>query len=271
MRRASAPDPAADALAERLRARPWRLLQTPAAPGTLNMARDSALQAFAAAERTAPLLRVYTWMPACVSLGHFQDPAGIDLDYARRRGWDIVRRPTGGRGILHQWELTYAVVLPPSVLAGAGVRTSYTVLTERLNSGLRSLLENAGIAAPPASPAPCSAARSHEANCFALASECDTLVESGKLVGSAQVRKEGALLQHGSILLDAEPEAWARLFGSPGRLATLRALLGVAVEPRRVTEALVRGFERFGIRFEPSTLTEEEARTAGALAGRFRV
>jgi lipoate-protein ligase A len=92
----------------------------------------------------------------------------------------------------------------------------------------------------------CNRQPSLPANCFALASECDTLVPQGKLVGSAQVRRDGALLQHGSILLDAEPDAWKALFGTPGRLVTLRQHLGGAVAPEVVIKALIHGFQRAG-------------------------
>ena len=120
-----ATDPPAEALRERLTRSPWRLLHTGPAPGAWNMALDVALLEAAARDTAAPTLRFYGWAPRAVSLGRFQDGAAIDLDYARARGWDTVRRPTGGRAVLHHLELTYSIILPPSVLGGAGVRSSY--------------------------------------------------------------------------------------------------------------------------------------------------
>jgi lipoate-protein ligase A len=251
----AATDPAALAFRERLAAVPWRLLRSPAASGAENMALDVALLEAAAREDAAPALRFYMWEPPAVSLGRFQREDGIDLEYARRRGWDVVRRPTGGRAVLHQHELTYSIVLPPSVVGGAGVRTSYAVLIAALNDGLASLLDE-----PEPFPAPaCTAASTREANCFALAGECDTLVREGKLVGSAQVRKDGALLQHGSILLDAEPEAWAALFGTAGRLVTLRQLLGAAPAPESVAAAVFSGFARLGVVAGPASWSQSLA------------
>jgi lipoyl(octanoyl) transferase len=218
----------------------------------------------AAAREAPPTLRFYSWRPPAVSLGRFQEADGIDLEYARCRGWDVVRRPTGGRAVLHHLELTYSLALPPSVVGGTGVRTSYQVLVDVLNAGLASLLR--GAAGAPARPPACEAARSREANCFAVAGECDTLAAGGKLVGSAQVRRDGALLQHGSILLDAEPEAWTALFGSPGRLLTLRALLGEAPPAGDVAGAVIRGFRALASAMEPGALSPPEEEDARRLA-----
>jgi len=215
------------------------------------MATDQALLDAAVSGAAPPTLRFYTWDPPAVSLGRFQDARGVNEEYARSRGWDVVRRPTGGRGVLHQFELTYSIVLPPSVLAGVGVRTSYSVLVGSLNAGLRLLL-GASVGEPgPDGAARCTTGSSRAANCFALASECDTLVPGGKLVGSAQIRKGGALLQHGSILLDLEPEAWTALFGEPGHPVALRGLLGFLPAPVDVEAALVAGFAAWGIDLAP--------------------
>jgi lipoate-protein ligase A len=228
------------------------------------MAVDLALLHAAAREESGPTLRFYSWSPPAVSLGRFQAVDGIDLEYARRRGWDVVRRSTGGRAVLHHLELTYSLALPPSVVSGVGVRSSYTALVAGIHAGLRSLLSAASpVGALP--PLPCDARENRNANCFALAGECDTLLPGGKLVGSAQARKDGALLQHGSILLDADPEAWTALFGSPGRLLTLRQLLGEAPLPGRVANAVVDGFCSLGVRLEPGALGPEEIDLAAEL------
>jgi lipoate-protein ligase A len=210
------------------------------------MDRDQELL-HAAADGEGPVLRFYTWDPPALSLGRFQGEEGLNLKALERRGWDLVRRPTGGRAVLHQHELTYSLILPPDIVDGVGVRTSYTVLTALLNSGLRRLLPSAEPVTGPA----CNA-RTREPNCFALVSECDTLVPGGKLVGSAQARHRGALLQHGSILLDADREAWADILGSAGRLVTLRDLLGRTPEVQEVAQAIRDGFTEMGIRLSPA-------------------
>jgi lipoyl(octanoyl) transferase len=272
------------------------------------MAVDLALLRAAAREAAPPTLRFYAWEPPAVSLGRFQSPEGIDLEYARRRGWDVVRRPTGGRAVLHHLELTYSLVLPPSAVGGAGVRTSYCVLARALNAALYGVRRPAaaftppdatpgtqeephlagpfallGTAAPPSAnhrgrrgrrrlrfpythtpthPHTHTPTHLNPANCFAHAAGCDTVVPGGKLAGSAQVRRDGALLQHGSILLDAEEEAWTALFGSPGRLVTLRHLLGAAPAPEEVAAAVLNGFLALGVEARPGTLSPEEEEAA---------
>lgn len=214
------------------------------------MAADLALSCIAKGEGSGPILRFYAWDPPAVSLGRFQKLDGIDLDVLERRGWDLVRRPTGGRAVLHQHEVTYSIVLPPSVVGNAGVRTSHAVLTELLNAGLRRLLPNNPIVPSPS----CDSRANRTPNCFALTGECDTVTHAGKLVGSAQARHEGAILQHGSILLDADRDAWAEIFGECGRLVTLRELLGRAVDPTEVHRALLEEFAQRGITFDAAPL-----------------
>lgn len=255
----------AEAFAERLRAREWQVLESGARAGAWNMGLDWALLEEAAAGPLPPTLRLYGWNPPALSLGRFQDLDGVDLGALRERGWELVRRPTGGRAVLHHRELTYSLVLPPDVVEGVGVRSSYSVLGRLVNNGLRSLLPQR----PPAAAPECAGGRSREPNCFALASECDSLAEGGKLVGSAQVRHGGALLQHGSILLDADRGAWRDVLGSEGRLATLADLLGAAPPPALVRDALLGALRDEGLRLsEAATGPRLEAR-AEALAGRF--
>ena len=186
------------------------------------MSRDVSLLEAALAGGPA-VLRLYGWAPPCLSLGRFQQERGLNLEEARRRGWDVVRRPTGGRAVLHDQELTYAVIIPPEVVGDAGVRTTYAVLSERLHAGLAQVLPGAHPLRP--GQASCRALPGVP-NCFAVPTCCDTLAGGGKLVGSAQVRRGGALLQHGSILLRADRDAWRAVMGDPGRLVTLEELCG---------------------------------------------
>jgi lipoate-protein ligase A len=242
------PPDAARALLDRLRRQPWRVIHTPPSPGACNMATDAALLE-AAVRGQAPVLRWYAWDPPALSLGRFQvEPEGAAR--ARAAGWGVVRRPTGGRAVLHlgpACELTCAVCLPPGVVGGAGVRTSYQVLGALLNSGLRRLLGAGSLACPGTLLESGGAAARSEANCFALGAECDTLVRGRKVMGSAQVRREGALLQHGSIMLDTDPAAWQEVLGGMGRLVTLRELLGRPVSAPEVRAAVEAEFRSAGI------------------------
>lgn len=243
----------AAAFEARLLEAPWRRLPDASAAGAAHMACDEALLE-AAAAGADPVLRFYTWSPPAVSLGHFQNPDGVDLEYATRRGWDVVRRPTGGRGVLHQHEITYALALPPVVVGAAGVRTTHAVWTRLLAGGLRSFLGDR-YAVP--GPAAVASGGGRPANCFAAAATCDLVLVDGdlvgKVVGSAQARRRGAVLQHGAILLDAEPEAWTALFGEPGRLLPLSRLLGAAPDPLVVRAALCAALREAGVRLTDSS------------------
>src|SRR5437879_3427953 len=122
---------------ERLRARlaglGWRLIQDGPATGAWNMAVDEALLQAARRDLTPPTLRFYGWSRPTLSVGRHQDPcAGIDHDFRASRGIDLVRRPTGGRAVLHDQEVTYSIVLPAALGRGAGVGEVYGVLAGAL-------------------------------------------------------------------------------------------------------------------------------------------
>src|SRR5947207_15142687 len=118
----------------------WRLLLDKPSSGAWNMAVDEVLLDGVAAGTAPPTLRFYEWTPACLSLGYFQPFDVVDLDGCRALGVEVVRRPTGGRAILHDRELTYSVALPASVLGhDGGVLPSYYRLSLLLQDGLRRL------------------------------------------------------------------------------------------------------------------------------------
>src|SRR5437773_4636109 len=177
----------------------WRLLLDPPAEGAWNMAVDEVLLDGVAVGSAPPTLRFYSWTPACLSLGYFQPFSVVDVDGCRGLGIDIVRRPTGGRAILHDRELTYSVALPASLLGhDAGILPSYRRLSLALQAGLQRLGLDVSLA--PQSEAPTRAV--HRPACFERPSAHDILLRRRNVVGSAQVRRAGALLQHGSIVLE---------------------------------------------------------------------
>src|SRR2546422_2374683 len=181
----------------------WRLLLDPPAEGAWNMAVDEVLLDGVAAGSAPPTLRFYTWTPACLSLGYFQAFGVVNVEGCRGLGIDIVRRPTGGRAILHDRELTYSVALPAPLLGhDAGILPSYRRLSLALQAGLRRLGINVGLA--PESETPTRAV--HGPACFDRPSAHEILLQGRKLVGSAQVRRAGALLQHGSIVIEPRIE-----------------------------------------------------------------
>jgi lipoate-protein ligase A len=163
------------------------------------MAVDEAILEFAARGEVPPTLRLYAWAPPCISLGYAQPIKDVDLDQLQEFGWEIVRRPTGGRAILHTDELTYSVCGPNSepLLVG-GVLESY----QRLSFALLEALTLIGITADAISD---SATQKSVAGdnpvCFEVPSNYEITVGSKKLIGSAQARRKSGVLQHGSLPL----------------------------------------------------------------------
>jgi lipoate-protein ligase A len=199
------------------------------------MALDEAL--LERARRTGEAtLRVYGWARPTLSFGRHQRARGVyDVDRLRASGVDVVRRPTGGRALLHHREVTYAVAAPDA--HGRTLRESYARINRLLVDALRVLGVEARVAAPTTrAPFP------DGAPCFDTATGGELVVGDAKLVGSAQWRQEGALLQHGSILVDDDQTLLATLAARPAAPvstpATLRGALGRAPSAAEVADAL---------------------------------
>jgi lipoate-protein ligase A len=244
----------------------WRLLIDGPRCGAWNMALDEALLAARARGDPAapPTLRLYAWSPPALSLGRHQPAtASHDPRFLQRAGIDLVRRPTGGRAVLHDRERTFAVVgsLRSSCFP-AGVIETYRRIAEAL---LRAL----GALGLQAASLPASAARHavpDEASCFARTSAHEISVGGRKLVGSAQLRRGGAFLQHGSIPLASDPGRLAAALGRPvpaDRSTDLcRALereVDVATLDRALCEAFAECFRARLVPGEPSAEEREQA------------
>jgi lipoate-protein ligase A len=187
----------------------WRLLNTPPLGAAENMAWDEALLARAASTGEA-VFRVYAWSSPTLSLGRNQ-PARHEYDETllRRRGIDVVRRLTGGRAVLHDREVTYSVTAPDTF--GGTLRGAYQRINEVLMAGLRALGIDAALAAPRGrAPVPSSAP------CFEEPTEGELVLGARKLAGSAQYREGGAMLQHGSILIEDDQAALTSFLRTPG-------------------------------------------------------
>ena len=213
----------------------WRLLATPPLPAADNMALDVALMR-RARERGEAVLRVYAWATPTLSLGRNQPARGrYDEARAAREGVAIVRRPTGGRAVLHDREVTYSVTAPAD--DRTGLRDSYARINRVLLDGLRRLGVDAALAAPAGrTPVP------SLAPCFEAPAAGELVAGGRKLVGSAQWRDEGALLQHGSILVEDDQPRLATLArgAAPAAApaATLSGLLGRTATLAEVADAL---------------------------------
>jgi lipoate-protein ligase A len=231
---------------------PWRLLITPSAVGRRNMSVDEAIVEAVAAGQSPPTLRLYTWDPPCLSLGHAQPREVVDDQALAEAGWDLVRRPTGGRALLHTDELTYSIAAADTVegLAG-GVLPSYQYLSRGLLAGLQRL----GLHPDASALTVVGEADRRNPVCFEVPSAYEITAGGKKLVGSAQLRRRGAVLQHGSLPLGGDVTRVVRGLRYPDEdsrrqaadrlrrhATTLEEQLGRAVPFDEAAKAIVEGF-----------------------------
>lgn len=246
----------------------WRILLDGEWSGADNMARDHAL---ARELRTGTgVLRLYGWSRPTVSFGRNEPARGLyDPTAADREGVAFVRRPSGGRVVLHDDELTYAVAAP--LRAWGGLRGAYRAI----NEGLVAALERLGVPAELAGPSEEGEAPLTAGPCFQHPAEGEVVARARKLVGSAQARVGRALLQHGSVLLSGSQDPLARIgpeataeAGAPP--TTLGSLLESVPERSVVARTLVEGLQEvLGGRWERDELTGLEEETARALRERY--
>lgn len=177
----------------------WRLLYMPASRGAWNMAVDEAILESVYTGRSIPTLRLYAWDPPCLSLGYAQPVADVNLAFLDQAAWHLVRRPTGGRAILHTDELTYAVITPLHEPRVAGsVIESYSRLAAAL---LQALILLGLPAEAKESYSNGKTKKKHNPVCFEVPSNYEITVNGKKLIGSAQARRKEGVLQHGSLPL----------------------------------------------------------------------
>jgi len=245
----------------------WTLLFTPPASGVENMALDEALMEHA--RRTgAWTFRVYGWSVPTLSLGRNQRAAGAyDREKLTELGIDVVRRPTGGRAILHFHEVTYAVAGPAEV--AGDLHESYARINRLLMSGLRLLGVEAMVTGMPRR-----ASSPGLTPCFDHPSDGELVVAGRKLAGSAQWRSDGALLQHGSILVEDDQSMVATLttepVARPPAAATLREVLGYAPTLAQVADALFAAVRSDDRSAQPIESDEQLRAIADRLAPRYR-
>ena len=216
----------------------WQLLLEPQGrSGPENMAVDVAL--LERADRMGEaFLRLYRFDPPCLSFGRNEASGGYDRAAIARLAIDVVRRPTGGAAVWHEQELTYAVAAPIAALGG--LRQAYHAIHGCLAAALRALGVSPTLA--PDRPLPPSTALYRPAGCFGSSVGGEILVGGRKLVGSAQVRRGGAFLQHGSILLDGSQDVIAAVTREPqaaSAATTLSEELGRRITWEEVADAIV--------------------------------
>lgn len=248
--------------------RTWRLVvDERSLSGAWNMALDRALQLECAEGGSPPTLRLYGWARPTLTLGHFQSLDGIDLAACEAEGVDVVRRFTGGRAVLHDDEVTYAIVASESDGVPRGTAASYRYLCGALVEAYEELGVSAELTARPRG-------NRSSAACYLHATNADLSLGARKLSGSAQVWHRQTVLQHGSLVLSRDTEREGRVLtlgpkevlALQASTATIGDALAEAPSRERLQRALVEGFERsFGISLTADGYTEAEVRRAEGL------
>jgi lipoyl(octanoyl) transferase len=243
----------------------WRVVRDPPLPGHVNMARDHALALSLGTDEG--VLRLYRWDPPAVSFGRNEPAAGLYSEAAASlEGVSFVRRPTGGRAVLHHLELTYSLVFGAGQFGGP--KRSYRLINEGLLAGLRSLGAAAELAAGTGPALPPDAGP-----CFRAPAEGEVTALGRKLVGSAQVRIGDRILQHGSLILDGDQGALRRIRADGADVpspATVRALLGKVPDLELLALSLEEGLAlTLGGEWREGRFRAEEERAARELEAHY--
>ena len=246
------------------------------------MAQDEAILDAVGLGKAPPTLRFYSWNPACISLGNAQPVEDLDLNRLRARGWEYVRRLSGGRSILHTDEVTYSISLPAKhpLLAG-GIVESY----KRLSLGLSAGLSLLGLDIHVEKEVDVTPKDRENPVCFEVPSHYELTVAGKKIVGSAQVRRKSGALQHGTVPCkgdisricevlrwESEEARSAARKRIQARAATLKQSGASEFQFGKVAGALENGLTRaLNIQFKRQTLTPDEyQRTEELLETRYR-
>ncbi len=253
----------------------WRVLFSGYQTGAMNMAVDEGIALAVAAGEAPPTVRFYGWKPACLSLGYAQRAEEVDWDECRARGIDVVRRPTGGRAILHDREVTYSIIArEDDPLVSGTILESYLKISRGLLLGLQKL----GIPAEIVSHKDLD--KLGTAACFDSPSFYEMTVGGRKAVGSAQTRKNGIVLQHGSIIRDMDADTLFAVLSFPSeevrdrlkdgfrrKACSLEEAAGRGLSDAEVIEAVSAGFAAaFGVELASGELSRRETALARELA-----
>ncbi len=266
----------------------WRLIIDGYHTGFMNMAIDEAIMIAHREGLVPPTIRFYQWSPPAVSLGYFQDlQKEIDVDVCQDMGIGIVRRPTGGKAVLHDKELTYSFIIREShPLVNDSILETY----KKISGGMIRGLSYLGITAElvplrekfkSESFPKGEKSEIHHSDfksiCFSVPSQYEVQVEGKKIVGSAQVRKREIVLQHGSLLIELDRDKLFSVFNFPSvqirerfntrfKATSLEEILKKKINFSELSEILPRGFEEeFGVRLTEGKLTEQEEKISKEL------
>ncbi len=253
--------------------------------GAQNMALDMAMTEAVARGDALPTLRLYAWQPHAISLGYHQSEDDIELDTCKKDGVDVVLRPTGGRAILHANELTYAVSIPPtSPFFEKDILAVYDVISRCLVASLKTLDINVDFERARKTPKDFSRGELSSL-CYASSVQYEISIGKRKLVGSAQRRINGSVLQHGSILigdehlhitkyLTAKNEAWRERVKKymEKNTASLSEVTDKTLTYELLANALRQGFQQeLEIVFVESELGADELEHAKQIESKFSI
>lgn len=260
----------------------WGFIDSGNCSPAFNMAMDESLLNWQSKGEIPPVIRFYGWEPATLSIGYFQKAEKeIDMDAVKRQGLGFVRRPTGGRAVLHEHELTYSVIVPESYPGMPNTVTeAYRVISEGILKGFRRLGLDAYFSVPETEQEKQALKAPKSSVCFDAPSWYELVVEGRKIAGSAQTRQKGIILQHGAILLDLDEDKLFSVFkfadervkekmrtNLKNKAAAINEIAGRTITIPEAKEAFRQGFaEALSINLEPYIFTEEQLNEVERLA-----
>ncbi|MDK4079650.1 biotin/lipoate A/B protein ligase family protein [Staphylococcus pseudintermedius] len=264
----------------------WHFMNTGSHHPYYNMALDEALLYFVSRGEIDPVVRFYTWNPPTLSIGYFQRLSKeIDIEKVKEKGYGLVRRQTGGRGVLHDKELTYSVIVPeahPDM--PQTVTEAYRVISGGLLEGFKSLGFDAHFAVPRSKEEREKLKQPRSSVCFDAPSWYELVVEGKKIAGSAQTRQKGVILQHGSILQDVDIDDLFDMFifknerlkakmkeAFVEKAVAINDLSNETITLAQMEVAFKEGFKKaLDIEFKPLELTVAQQDEVKALEEKYR-
>lgn len=264
----------------------WHFINTGSHDPYYNMALDEALLNFVSRGEIDPVIRFYTWNPPTLSIGYFQRLSKeIDINKVKEKGYGLVRRQTGGRGVLHDKELTYSVIVPESHPdMPKTVTEAYRVISEGLLEGFKSLGFDAYFAVPRSKEEREKLKQPRSSVCFDAPSWYELVVEGKKIAGSAQTRQKGVILQHGSILQDVDIDDLFDMFifkndrlkakmkeAFVEKAVAINDLSDSHVSLTKMEVAFKEGFKKaLDLEYQPLELTEAQQEEVKVLEEKYR-
>lgn len=263
----------------------WRFLNTGAKDGYHNMAIDEVLATKSVPHDKRSVFRVYRWQPYAISLGYNQNPDELNLEKCKQDKIDIVRRPTGGRAVLHAEEITYSIIFPKdSEFFSSDILTTYNQINKGILQGLQLIGVKAELVEHNPDKKEKSSAYKDKIPCFSKSAKFEITFQGKKLVGSAQRRYENSILQHGSILVGTYhlqlAEYIAALKGArvekfkqalAEKTISIAQILPIKINYEKIIWALKTGFQQcFDIYFFEGQLTPQENAEAQKLVKKYQ-